>query len=71
MIEISVYSDLLGLPMIRLSGQAGDCDGARLADEIMLKIRVHTENRHLHPLSLDTACTRAPQTQATRPAVGD
>jgi hypothetical protein len=70
---VDIYTDQLGIPMVRLSGQVTERNGAELADRIMLKIRLHTEDtdRYTHPLSLSTACTRAPETWVQQTPVGD
>lgn len=73
MTEVNIYTDEIGIPMVRLSGQVNERDGAQLADAIMFKIHIHTEDsdRYPHPLSLNVACTRAPDTWVGRSAVGD
>jgi len=70
---VNIYTDELGIPMVRLSGQFNERSGAELADAIMLKIHIHTEDsdRYPHPLSLNASCTRAPETWVGRSAVGD
>ena len=63
MTAVNIYTDELGIPMVRLSGQFNERSGAQLADAIMLKIHIHTEDsdRYRHPLSLNASCTRAPR----------
>lgn len=73
MTEINIYTDKLGIPMVGLSGQVTERNGAELADLTMTRIHNHTEDsdRYRHPLSLNASCTRAPETWVGGSAVGD
>ena len=73
MTEVNIYTDELGIPMVGLSGQITERSGAELADLVMRRIHIHTEDsdRYRHPLSLNASCTRAPETWVGRSAMGN
>lgn len=64
MTNVQVYKSEVGIPLVTLSGPANESSGAELADKVMRQIHFATEDpaEFPHPLSLRSACVRAPGT---------